>query len=714
MPSARVRFHRGRSRVFGIVATTLVLSACDVLSPSADPVALAFVQQPSGAEGGTALTTPPIVEIRDAAGHRVRDATGPVKVALGANPAGGSLSGSLSVNAVDGVAVFSNLAVDKVGSGYTLTASAAGLTSATSASFDVEAGPPNRIRFATQPAGALGGTPFATQPVVELVDAGGNLASGAAVDVVMAIGVNPANGHLSGTKAVTTSTGMATFTDLSIDKAGTGYTLDVSAAGLTWNSFGFDVAIGPPSPDSSLVSVIRSMLVPGDTATLVLRARDAGGNSVESGGATVGFLTSGGTTQGRIGSTTDHGDGTYTARFVVDIAGTPVPIHATLNGSAVTTDPPTVTAIPFASVTVSVQNSPGFSCGVTVDGVIYCWGNGTFGTMGDGSRPNTFDTGLHRVAGNLTWSAVAAGGTHACGLTTTGAAYCWGWSEAGALGNGTQGAAGLSLVPTAVAGNLTLSRLTAGDDASCAIDAAGTGYCWGSNLYGRLGNGTYQTGTDVASVPHTVAGGMNWGFVVVRGSNGCGISTAGAAYCWGINGNIVSGGTDDCDGVPCAVTPVPVAGGLSFRDGTITIGAGHLCAVATGGSAYCWGINYSGQLGDGTNTHASSPVPVAGGFAFLMLAAADLHTCGVTDQHSAYCWGNNTNGWLGTGTDASTNTPQLVAGGFEFSSVSTGDGHTCAVTLQGGVLCWGLNGAAQLGHGAPTPPQLSPVWLRFQ
>jgi alpha-tubulin suppressor-like RCC1 family protein len=207
---------------------------------------------------------------------------------------------------------------------------------------------------------------------------------------------------------------------------------------------------------------------------------------------------------------------------------------------------------------------------------------------------------------------------------------------------------------------------------------------------------------------------MNWGFVVVRGSNGCGISTAGAAYCWGINGNIVSGGTDDCDGVPCAVTPVPVAGGLSFRDGTITIGAGHLCAVATGGSTYCWGINYSGQLGDGTNTHASSPVPVAGGFAFLMLAAADLHTCGVTDQHSAYCWGNNTNGWLGTGTDASTNTPQLVAGGFEFSSVSTGDGHTCAVTLQGGVLCWGLNGAAQLGHGAPTPPQLSPVWLRFQ
>jgi len=713
MPSARDWCYAPRSGVFVIVTSTVALSACNVLSPSREPVALGFIQQPAGAKGGSALTTQPIVEVQDAAGHRVGGATVRVKVALGANPAGGKLSGKLAIDVVDGVAVFSNLTIDKMGAGYTLTVSAEGLTSATSASFDVEVGSPTRVRFATQPAGAFGGTPFVTQPVVDVMDAGGNIVAGGVVDVVVAIGVNPANGHLAGTKALTTSTGRATFTDLKIDKAGQGYTLDVSAAGLAWNSSPFDVAIGPPSPDSSLVSVVRSTLVPGDTATLTLQARDAGGNSVPWGGAAVGFLTYGGTIQGRIGSTVDHGYGTYTAPFVVDLAGTPVAVDATLNGSAVTTDPPTVTVIPFASATVSAQDYPGFSCGVTVDGIIYCWGNGSFGTMGDGGSPDPSGTVLHRVAGNLTWSTVAAGGTHVCGLTTAGAPYCWGWGEAGALGNGSSGNGAISLSPTAVAGNLTLSRLTAGSEASCGIDVVGTGYCWGSNLYNRLGVGTLETGV-VASVPRTVTGNMSWGAVAIGGTNGCGVSTGEVAYCWGLNGNILSGATDDCEGDPCALTPVPVAGGLSFQDGTIAVSGNHACAIATDGSAYCWGINYVGQLGDGTNTHASSPVRVAGGWKFLMLDVGGAHTCGITDQHVALCWGDNTSGALGTGTNASTNAPQPVAGGFEFASLSTGVGHTCGVTQRGGALCWGPNGTAELGHGPATPPQLSPVWVRFQ
>jgi alpha-tubulin suppressor-like RCC1 family protein len=91
------------------------------------------------------------------------------------------------------------------------------------------------------------------------------------------------------------------------------------------------------------------------------------------------------------------------------------------------------------------------------------------------------------VSGGLTFSGVSAGVRSACGVTTAGAAYCWGHNSSGQLGNGTTTN---SLAPVAVSGGLTFAAVSAGDDATCGVTTAGAAYCWGDNSFGQLGNGT--------------------------------------------------------------------------------------------------------------------------------------------------------------------------------------------------------------------------------
>ncbi|MBI1723711.1 MAG: hemagglutinin, partial [Gemmatimonadetes bacterium] len=217
-----------------------------VAPPFGPPTKLAFLQQASGASGGSPFATQPTVAVLDANGNRVLTVTVTVHVAIGTNPATGTLSGTVDAAARNGVASFSGLAIDKAASGYTLIATAPGLTSATSEPFEVVVGPPARIGIVTQPAGASGGAAFTTQPVFEIVDRGGNRVVAATAQVTVAIGANPASGTLSGTTTVTPQNGLATFAGLKIDKAGTGYGLTASATGLTSvTTAAFDVVVGP-------------------------------------------------------------------------------------------------------------------------------------------------------------------------------------------------------------------------------------------------------------------------------------------------------------------------------------------------------------------------------------------------------------------------------------------------------------------------------------
>jgi alpha-tubulin suppressor-like RCC1 family protein len=135
------------------------------------------------------------------------------------------------------------------------------------------------------------------------------------------------------------------------------------------------------------------------------------------------------------------------------------------------------------------------------------------------------------------------------------------------------------------------------------------------------------------------------------------MTAAGAAYCWGDN---ESGQLGDGTTTPNYWSPVPVLGELTFAE--VSAGTHYSCGVTTGGAAYCWGWNSVGQLGDGTTTDRTTPVPVLGGLTFARVSAGYYHTCGVTTTGAAYCWGENNYGQLGNGTTTPSTVPVKVAG----------------------------------------------------
>src|SRR6185295_3799165 len=146
-------------------------------------------------------------------------------VAIGTNPSGGTLSGTATVAAVAGIATFTTLSVDKVGTGYTRTAASAPLTGTTSAAFNISPAAAAKLAFTVQPTNAVAGVAISPPVQVTVRDAFDNTVTTSPASITVAIGTNPGGGTLSGTATVSASAGIATFANLSIDKVGTGYTL---------------------------------------------------------------------------------------------------------------------------------------------------------------------------------------------------------------------------------------------------------------------------------------------------------------------------------------------------------------------------------------------------------------------------------------------------------------------------------------------------------
>jgi alpha-tubulin suppressor-like RCC1 family protein len=264
--------------------------------------------------------------------------------------------------------------------------------------------------------------------------------------------------------------------------------------------------------------------------------------------------------------------------------------------------PLTVTVSPSGiSDIASVDAGDNHSCALRASGVAYCWGDNSFGQLGDGTTTNRLVP--TPVAGSLTFISLSAGGDYTCGVATGGAGYCWGYNGDGRLGDNT---ATQRLVPTAVVGGLTFASVITGDFHSCALTSSGAAYCWGAGSY--IGDGT----TTQRLAPTAVAGGLT--FASINASAGpantnvaytCGVTPSGAAYCWGYNTfGALGDGTTTQRLVPNAVT-----GGLTFA--AVRAGGYHTCSVTTSGAAYCWGANGNGQLGDGTTTQRLVPMPVA-------------------------------------------------------------------------------------------------------
>ena len=182
----------------------------------------------------------------------------------------------------------------------------------------------------------------------------------------------------------------------------------------------------------------------------------------------------------------------------------------------------------------------------------------------------------------------------------------------------------------------------------------------------------------------------------------CALTTTGNVECWI--------GASSAKPVPTITDVVMVSSGGGLEGDNFQ--TAFSCAVTMAGAAWCWGDNRSGNLGNGSTTASSVPVPVKtlGSGVTMVSAGSNASACAVTSDGSVWCWGNNGEGELGNGSSDPSSLVPVELDGFPTSvtAVSVGYNSACALDSKGGVECWGTNNAGQLGDGSATK-SLSPV-----
>ena len=356
----------------------------------------------------------------------------------------------------------------------------------------------------------------------------------------------------------------------------------------------------------------------------------------------------------------------------------------------------------LTSITNAVVIAAGsaHACAVLASGGGRCWGDGLFGRLGDGSGN---DSSTPVTVRNLTNAvAMAAGSAHTCALLADGTASCWGRNSSGQLGNGTFND---SPIPVPVTGLTNAVAIAAGSDHTCALLASGSARCWGADGSGQLGNGTSPNDP---RIPGAVTGLTNAVAIAAGGSHTCALLANGTASCWGLN---TSGQLGD-DTTTRQLSPVPVrnlTNAVAIGVGKGLFGVSHTCALLADGSARCWGSNGSGQLGDGTTSRKLTPNPVSGGGGSVTardVAAGSSHTCAVRANSTVACWGLNSSGQLGDGGASGplSRVPLSVPGLVNAVAIAAGSFHTCVLVSDGNVRCWGDNQFGQLGDGGASGP----------
>jgi alpha-tubulin suppressor-like RCC1 family protein len=365
---------------------------------------------------------------------------------------------------------------------------------------------------------------------------------------------------------------------------------------------------------------------------------------------------------------------------------------------------------------------------------------------------------LDASSGGVVWTKVAADRVHACGLRADGTLWCWGDYTFGRLGHGIGGSSEPNPQPTPVQvralGDASEEHwndwvdVAAGRMHTCGIRADGTLWCWGSPLFGRLGDGVFLSSEVSQPTPVQVVAAEgfpeepwnDWVEMAGGAHHTCGRRRDGSLWCWGLRG-FLGDGLDETHEYPVSANPVRVLaageepGGEGWTDWVQVSSSGeHTCGRRANGTLWCWGNNVDGRIGNGTFTRALTPALVvaaeeAGDGAVWDdwgdVAAGVESSCGRRQNGSMWCWGSRAFGKLGDGLDGmgeeplARATPTAVlqagqapgsAGWTDWHGISVGTDHACGRRAGGSAWCWGRGAFGRLGNASTahrsTPSQV--------
>lgn len=370
----------------------------------------------------------------------------------------------------------------------------------------------------------------------------------------------------------------------------------------------------------------------------------------------------------------------------------------------------------FAAANSEGVDTQSFNFTVESDVQVIAWGVNTSGQLGDGtvtnrSTPQTIDTS-GALAGK-TITSVIPGTSHSIALDTDGNLYAWGFNSSGQLGDGTNTMRRLpvAVLTTGVLAGKTITTAAVGVQHTVALSSDGTLYSWGSNAFGQLGDGTTVT-TRTSAVAVNMTGALQGKTIIAVAageSHSVALASDGTLYAWGQNIDGQLG--DETQNRRLSPVAVKRTGALSGKFITaIAAGQNHTLALASDGTIFSWGTNSNGQLGNilsGGDDAAYEPIAVTRTGALsdktiTKIFASGWYSMALASDGTAYAWGYNLQGQLGDGTMTNRMTPVAVSpvgalAGKTLVSISAGFGHAIALSADGGLYAWGSNNFGELG-----------------